>query len=57
MTKSIKTICIKEVESGNTDLNYIFLIEDKNYFSFSRAVTEEQSHSEKSQRQNIWVAD
>ena len=41
MTKSIKTICVKEVESGNMDLNYFFLIEDKNYFSFSKVVTEE----------------
>ena len=57
MTKSIKTICVNEVESGNMDLNYFFLIEDKNYFSFSKVVTEERSHSDKSQRQTIWVPD
>lgn len=57
MTKSVKTICVKEVGSGNTDLKYFFLIEDKNYFSLSKVVTEERSHSEKSQRHNIWAPD
>ena len=34
MTKSIKTICVKEVESGNMDLYYFFLNWGQKLFQF-----------------------